>query len=163
MALTSAIVIGAGIGISTQAQKKAGQAQQQLNNFNAKVNEVKADDAIARGLDTEMIQRTNTRRLIGQQKVAFGAGGAVVDQKGGVADNAFADTAYMSELDALNIRTNAAREAWGYKTGAAEDIYKGQLAEMDSKARQTQTILNAGGSFLAQRYGFTKTPTKVVT
>jgi hypothetical protein len=90
-----------------------------------------------------------------------------------------ADAAFLGELDALTVRTNAAREAWGYQvqaedlrrhaqiarkegayaaqTGAVEGAaYReaGNAASSASKLNIASTLVGAGSSLLAQRYGF---------
>jgi hypothetical protein len=182
MAVGTAALIFTGVsaGISAysrwkagKAEKKAGEAQQrsaeahaELEDFNAAVADLQAKDAVARGLVEEQRYRQQIDQVIGAQRVGFAAGN--IDTGYGSAVDVQADAAYIGELDALTIRTNAAREAWGYRVEAA-DLRKraeitrregGQLAEA-GRERQKAARLEAvtgvvatAGNLLGSRYGF---------
>lgn len=150
-------VTGAGAGFSAMASRSAGKAQKQLAEYNAQVAELQAEDAILRGRETEERHRTNVRRLIGSQRAALGASGADVNE--GSALDIQADTAAMGELDALTIRTNAAREAWGYRIQAQDYRARGNIARADAQTRLTSTLLSTAGS-LYLKYGFDLNPEK---
>ncbi len=156
-----------------KAEKKAGQqareaseSQADLVDWNAEVAGLQADDAIARGAQEEQRFRQGVRGMIGSQRAAIAAGN--VDVGFGSALDVQADAAMLGELDALQIRTNAAREAWGYKI-EAEDLRKraqitrkeGVMLEAQGRERARQqyydagsTVLGAGTSLLSMRYGF---------
>jgi hypothetical protein len=183
MAVMSAIALGAALGGTAlsvvgqvkagNAAKRAGEAQQRAANsqadladYNAAVAEVQAQDAIARGAEDESRFRQGVRTLIGSQRAGFAAGN--VDVGFGSAVDVQADAAMLGELDALTIRTNAAREAWGYKVQAEDLRRRGQIARkegvMFNEAGRTNqsaarwgaggTLLNTGASLLEARYGF---------
>src|SRR3989304_3955374 len=69
----------------------------------------------------------------------------------GAAADVQADAAFQGELDALTIRTNAAREAWGYQV-QAEDLRtratiareEGVMLEAAGRERRTSAIAGAG-------------------
>lgn len=155
------------------AEKRAGEreeaaAQDQANllDWNAKVSELQAQDAIARGAEEESRFRMSVRQMLGAQRAGIAAGG--VDVGFGSALDVQEDTAYLGELDALTIRTNAAREAWGFKIEAEDQRRQagivrkaGRYAAMAGRERRTQsylgaanTVLGAGTSLVKQRYGF---------
>lgn len=87
-----------------------------VHDFNAVALENQAKDAIQRGKEYEDIFRKQIRGIIGSQRVSFAAQG--VDIGDGSAAEVQADTAKQGELDAIAIRTNASREAWGYTISA---------------------------------------------
>jgi hypothetical protein len=182
MAFTTAMLIMAIAGTATstagqvragRAAKKAGKAQQevaeseaQLSDYNAQVAQVQAQDAIARGGEKESTFRSQVRGVIGSQRAGFA--GANVDVGYGSAADVQADAAFLGELDALTIRNNAAREAWGYKV-QAEDLRQraaisrqgGQMAAAAGSAAATSAYIGAGATVLggatnlmAMRYGF---------
>lgn len=76
-----------------------------------------AADAVRRGGVVAGAARTAGSQLEGRQKVAYTAGG--VDASVGTAADVRAETVSRSELDALTLENNAAREAWGYKAHGA--------------------------------------------
>jgi predicted transcriptional regulator len=156
-----------------KAQKKAGEAEQrsaesqaQLSDYNAAVADVQARDEEVRGEIDANRFRSRTRLLIGEQRAGFAAGN--VDVSFGSPVDVQADAAFLGEMDALQIRTNAARAAWGIRI-QGEDLRKqaeiqraeGANAATAGKARQTaafwgagSTVLGAGSSLLEARYGF---------
>jgi hypothetical protein len=155
------------------AQKAAGQAQQaaansqaDLADYNASVADLQAKDAIDRGQQESDRYRTQVRGLIGSQRAGFAAGN--VDVGYGSAVDTQADTAQLGELDALTIKTNAAREAWGYQVNATDLRQEATIArktgvfqEQAGEARQTQSdfaaagsIFSTGATLLSSKYGF---------
>jgi len=161
MGATAAIaMIGLGSGMSASAQKSAGKSQQALANYNASISDIKANDAIARGAEEETRHRLGTRKLIGSQRAAFAASGVDITDPDSTAVNVFADTAALSEVDALTIRSNAAREAWGYRAQAQDDRARGRIAKQTGDNQAIGTLINAGGSVLYTKYGFGSTTRK---
>lgn len=115
-------VIGAGtsaIGAVNQgrAQSQAAQYQAAVLRNNQAVAEWQARDAEARGRVAEQNQRMKTAQFTGAQRAAAGASG--VDVNSGSAAGLQADAAMLGELDALTVRSNASREAWGHRVNAA--------------------------------------------
>lgn len=156
-----------------QAARKAGEAQQEaaesqaaLADYNAAVAELQAKDAIARGAEDEQRFRSSVRVLIGSQVASQAASN--IDVGFGSAVDVQADAAELGELDALTIRTNAAREAWGYKVQAEDLRRRGEIARkegvfFEATGRQQQTtarvqaiggLIGSGSSLLIDRYGF---------
>lgn len=119
--LTSTL-IGAGtsaIGAASQgrAQAQAAQYQAAVARNNQAVAEWQAQDALARGRVAEQNQRMKTSQFTGAQRAAAAASG--VDVNSGSAADLQADAAMLGELDALTVRSNAGREAWGHRVNAA--------------------------------------------
>jgi hypothetical protein len=87
----------------------------------------------------ELRQRQNTRGMIGSQRAAFAASGVVVDDPNSSVADVAANTAALSEIDALTIRSNAAREAWGFRSQAQDFRTRGQIAKNEgSRARSAR-------------------------
>lgn len=152
MGVTAALgVMAVGAGYSAYSSMKAGSAQQGMFQRNAQFAEAQAIDAEARGRVNEQRQRETTEGVIGSQRVSFAAQG--VDVNKGSSLDVQADAAYLGELDALTIRNNAAREAWGYRTQAGDFMQQGQYARDAGQMQAYNTILGAGGSLLLAKYG----------
>jgi hypothetical protein len=178
-AIMAGLAIGGGI-LQARSQIKAGNAakqagihereasesQAELSDYNAAIADLQATDAIARGVEEENRFRTSVRGMIGTQRAGIAAGN--VDVGFGSAVDVQADAAFLGELDALTIRTNAAREAWGYNV-QAEDLRKraaitrkeGVYLEKAGREQQSAsrwaaggTLLGTGASLLQQRYGY---------
>ncbi len=74
----------------------------------------------------------------------------------------------LGELDALTIRSNARREAWGYQVNAEDLKRRGEIARKEGvyleKAGNAQgnaqyinagsTVIGGASSIMATRYGF---------
>lgn len=183
MAVMTAIAIGSLIvgAYQTykagQAQKQAGEAgqaaansQADLADYNALIADAQSKDAVARGAEQEARFRSGVRGMIGTQRAGFAAGN--IDVSSGSAVDVQGDTAFMGELDALQIKTNAAREAWGYDV-QADDLRKraaiarksGVYLEAAGRTNATtayiqgaNTLVTGAANLYSQRYGFGNTP-----
>jgi hypothetical protein len=182
MGFTTAALILAGIGAGTQAvgsikagnaAKKAGQEQRaaseseaQLQEYNAAVADLQAKDAVTRGQEEENRFRQGVKAMVSQQRTGFAAGN--IDVNFGSAVDVQADATLLGERDALTIRTNAAREAWGFQVQGEDLRKRAQIARkegvyLEAAGKQQQTasrfqaaggVLSTGSSLLYSRYGF---------
>jgi len=149
------IIFGVGTAINVIGQMKAGNAAKRLGDFNAGVFETQATDALVRGREDEAQQRLTTQGIISAQKAGFA--GQNVDVGGGSALDVQADAAFLGELDALRVRTNAQREAWGYRQEAENARLGGANAQAASRWQAAGTVLGGAAAVegvLAQRYGW---------
>lgn len=147
---------------SAAAANTAAKSAAAQHEFNARVADLQAEDALLRGAEQEQQFRTQVRQLIGRQRAGYAAQG--VDVGVGSPVDVAGDTAYLGELDALTARNNAMREAWGYRVEAedrrkAADVARkgGQAALTAARWGTASTILGAGlqgTSLLAQKYGW---------
>lgn len=147
------------------AQQQVQESEAQLADYNASIADQQARDSIERGADEEARFRTSVRGMIGSQRAGFAAGN--IDVSYGSAVDVQADAAFLGELDSLTIRTNAAREAWGYKVNATDlrqqaDIARkggraaleaGRVRKSASRWGAASTLLGGGTSLLQARYG----------
>lgn len=147
------IAMGASALIQGQQAAAQGEATAQANLQNAAFAEEAANDAIARGGMDEDQQRLATRAAIGTQRAGFAANG--VDVNSGSAADIQDDTAALGELDALTIRNNAAREAWGYRTQAQQGRLAAANARSSGQAGMFGSLLTAGAKGV-QAYGAVK-------
>ena len=179
MAFAPLIISAIGIGISAYGQWKAGSAeadagaarqraadkQAEILDFNAQVADVQAQDAVERGAQDESRFRSGVKLMIGEQRAGQAAGN--IDVGFGSAVDVQADAAYLGELDAMTVRQNAQRDAWGYKVQAVDYRKRaavtrmeganfadaGQNAKTAARIGAVGSSVIAGGSLLAQRYG----------
>lgn len=107
------------IGAIQQGQQQSAmfKYQAQVDKNNAILADRQAEDALARGQEEERKHRIKVGLFKGQQINAFAANGVTVDS--GTPLDVLGDTAEAGELEALTIRNNAAREAWGYRVQGA--------------------------------------------
>lgn len=144
VALTASL---AGSLIGAYGQYQAGETQADIANVNAKQAEQQAADAASIGAVEEERYRRQVAALQGRQRAAFAGNG--VDFTSGTPLGVLTETAKTGELDALTIRTNAMRQAWGYKAQAANYRAEGALARRSSRYNAASTVLTGG----AQAYG----------
>lgn len=154
IATTTALLLGttiAGAGVSAYGQVKAGRESKAAAEYNAQIADTQAEDALVRGRDEESRFRQELKGLIGSQRAGFAAQN--IDVGSGSAVDVQADAAYLGELDALTIRSNAAREAWGYKVQAQGQRTAGSEASRAAKFGAASTLLGTGGSLALSAYG----------
>ena len=183
MAFFTALGLGlaaAGIGLQAYGQKKQGQAaeavgaaqqkaaneQADLADYNASVADLQASDALERGTIAEDRYRSQVKGVVATQRSGEAAGN--IDVGFGSSVDVQKDAAFLGELDALTIRTNAAREAWGYQVQAADLRHSAQIARdtgvyaaaagaqanANANLAVAGTIATGAGSLLMSKYGF---------
>lgn len=178
------IIAGVGTGISAlglwksgseakkagEAQKRAAESSAELLDFNAHIADLQAVDAVERGFIDEQRFRQGVNLMVGTQRAGFAGQG--VDVSTGSAVDVQADAMFLGELDALSIRTNAAREAWGYQVQAADTRKRAEIARKEGVMMEAAgtsqrnaarigaigSIATTAGSLLMQRYGFSQAP-----
>ena len=102
-----------GIRQQSKAQAKQYRYQAAVDRNNKIIADRQADDAIERGKREEQEHREKVQQIKGRQRVSFAASG--IDLGSDVVSETLADTAMLGELDALTIRSNAEREAYGFR------------------------------------------------
>lgn len=129
----------------------AGQVARQNQTSAQQQGERQAADAKARGEVAEASRRRLMGQQIGEQTARLAGQGT--DLEGSPTD-ILGDTAAAGEFDALTIRSNAAREAYGYKlSGEMAGAGYGNDATMAGykagNSNYTPSYLGAGASLLA--------------
>ena len=155
---TAAIMIGLGVASaasSAYGSIKQGNESKKLADYNAGIADAQATDALARGREDEDRFRTDARRIKGTQRAAIAASGVEVDS--GSARDIQADAASLGELDALTIRHNAEREAWGFGVDAENSRRQGRNAQSAGRNQAIGTTIGTGYSLLEAKYGWGKT------
>ncbi len=179
----AAIAEGEAERLAGLAAQRAAESQAELAEFNASVAELQVVDAEQRGrLEEERIRQT-VKSVISSQRAGYAAGN--IDVGYGSPVDVAGDTALVGELDALTVRTNARRQAWGFRVeatdlrtraaitrqeganAAAAGVLAAQTAKVtgDTAARlgtlgAISTIANGAGSLLLQKYGYGKSGKK---
>ncbi len=151
LAIVGIMVVGS--IIQAQGEKDEGAAQQEAANFRAAVasnnvilSERAAQDAEAKG----KIEANKRRRLgaqqIGRQRVQLASAGQLVDTGSGLDLNV--DTAEVTELDALTLENNAAREAVGFRQQGANFQNDAQFLTLQGKNAAKAADTKAFGTLL---------------
>jgi hypothetical protein len=145
-------LMSAGLGAAGQIQqgkaaKAASNQQANVADMNAKISSARARDAIDRGQQEEQEKRREVAQFQGRQQAAMAANG--VDIGYGSALDTLVDTATFGELDALTVRSNAAREAYGHDVDSANKTADAQLSRMEGKGAKKAGYLAAGSTLLS--------------
>jgi hypothetical protein len=149
--ITLAFTAAAGVQ-QYESQKAEARYNEAVENDKARIGEAQAEQALQLGNIEEDRQRARVRAAIGSQRVALAANN--IDTSSGTALDLIGETAQFGEEDALAIRANAAREAWGYKVGANDSRNQAKLTKAAGKNKSTATLLNTGAQLGSQGYSY---------
>lgn len=147
------IAQAAGSGLSLYGAWKGGQEAKSAGNYNARVLEYAADDAINRGNVEAADIKTKTKRLIGAQRANLAASGA--DVSSGTALELQVESAGMGELDALRALNNAQREASGLKSEANLARKQGRNAARAANLSMAGSLISSGTAIYGAAQGKT--------
>jgi len=140
----------AGVAVSAIGSMQAGADAKQTAAINAKLAGIQAEDSLSRGGVEEDRYRRQIAQIAGAQRSEIGRRN--VQGGSGTALDLLSDTAQIGEEDALTIRNEAAREAWGYRWQADESKRYGKAASRNAHYQAGSTLLTGG----AQAYGMWK-------
>lgn len=135
--------------LSAGSQYAQGQTESSLYNANAQYATSNAEATRIAGAQEEQGYRNQVRARLGAQRAALGAAGA--DTASGTGLKLQADTAQIGEQDALTIRANAYRKAFGYDVEAYENRMRAKMARTKGNVGAFSTLL--GGGFQAYQSG----------
>jgi len=151
---TASTVLGTGMeayGAYKQADaaKQAATVNAQGYEQNRRYAEEAANDAIARGREDERRAKLATRMMIGAQRARMAGNNVRLDDGSPLAIQM--DTRMLGELDVLNIRENAKREAAGYRNqgenyGIQAALTRAQGNDISPFLAVAPTVLSGGGS-----------------
>lgn len=140
--------------VSASGQMEAGQASAQANAYKAQVAANNAEIArrnsimdIQSGEIAAVNQGLKTRGKVGAEKAQQGASG--IDVNSGSAAAVRAGTAQLGMLDALTIRSNAAKKSYSDLVEQSSDTAQSQLDTMASQQAGTAGEIGAAGTLLS--------------
>jgi len=142
-AATSAV----GLYQSGQAAKASGTYNAEVAKENAQIQTQNATWAGQEGEEQAAQKELETRSRVGAIESAQSANG--VDVNSGSNLDVRSSAAELGELDALNIRANAARQAYGYQTSATSDVAQSNLDRFAGSNAQTAGDIGAGSTILS--------------
>lgn len=146
MAISSGIMM-AGATMSSsisqaEAQRAQGSYQRQQGYLNAALLDEQAQDATERGRADAATSRRKTNATAASQKVAMAAQG--LDLTEGTAAETIEQTRTVGAVEEMNIKTNAWREAWGFRVQGINERAEGDMAKIAGDGAAKQTLI-AGG------------------
>lgn len=126
----------------SEAQKVQGAYAKQTADANAHLLDMRARDAKERGALAENQQLSKVDQMVSTQRAAQAASG--VDINSGSAASVRSSTKMMGELDALTIKNNAWREAWGYQVESNNQKEQGDFSNLTARSQANNTLLTGG-------------------
>jgi len=126
--------------MSAYGQYQQGQAANDAAKYNAKMAEYAAQDASRRGEEEAAAIQRKAASLKSTQRAAQAARG--LDIGYGTAQDLQDETDFFGQMDAATARSNAAQQAWSYRS-------QGQLARAEGRAAAYQGALGAAGTLLS--------------
>lgn len=135
-------------GQRTQASSVEAQSRHEamIYGVNADLAREQAEDAIARGRESELKYLRQSRQFMGAQRARAGASGALVDN--GSLAQIGQESLLVRDQDLLKVRNNAAREAWGYNVEAANFDMRAELTRRAGKNQASAIRAASYGTLL---------------
>lgn len=136
-------------------EKTGYEFQSKVAANNAIIAEQQAGDAITRGQTNENTVRQNTAQLKSTQVASLAARN--LDMGSGSPLDILTSTDYMGEVDALKVRNNATKEAWGDRVNAQSATDASRMLSWRSEQQSpTQdafsTLLTGAGTVASSWY-----------
>ena len=152
--IIAAVLIFAAAAVSANGQQQQAKADRRTAKRNERYQRWLAEDADKRG--DERVARFQERlaQLKGRQRAGFAAAGVVIDE--GTPLDVLADTAEQGELESLNLKANAAREAFGHKQAEAQFRFDAKVVRRQGNIQATSTLLGGAGQALSVGAGAAK-------
>ncbi len=140
-------IAGVGTALSASAAKGRGAYAKSIADRNARMAEIQAADSVSRALLPAVRARMRGGQVIGVEEAHYGASGVLVGV--GSPGDVTLQTRIFSNLDEEVIRTNAALEAFGYRTKAQAYRQEGEYAEAQVKNEVFASVIGGVGRMLA--------------
>lgn len=154
VALASAGVSAVGAVTGAVGQYNAAQSQADMQRYqaqvaqnNAALDETKSNMASQQGEVDATAQGMKNRAQQGQIRAAIGASG--VDPNTGSAAEVQSGAAALGMQDTMTVRSNAAKQAWGYKVEASNAENQATMDMTASHNTRSAALGGALGSFLS--------------
>lgn len=150
-----AVLSAASAAMSALGSIQQGKAAKASANYNAQVQQNNAQIALnnatlagREGAANAEKEQMKTRQNVGAIKAAQAASGIDINKGSAVDVQSGASEAGL--LNAITVRSNAARQAYGYQTQAASATAQSELDKVQGKNAVKAGYVNAAGTFLGQ-------------
>ena len=144
-AATTAIQVGSKIAAAGR-EADAIRKQAYWDRENAKLNnellEFQRQDVLAQGTRESGKIREAAKRMESDQIAAYAAQG--IDVNSGSASLVRADTAYLAEIDALEVKNNAMKAAFGYRVNQLQNTINARTGSTAAENRAASTLVTGG-------------------
>lgn len=133
---------------SYRAQRAAADTAEEIGERNAALGRMRGEQERQTGNIEEEKHLRKVRQMLGAQRAQQAANG--LDINSGSALDLQAETAGFGAADALNIRTNALRRAWGFEADAVNSLNSGRADAANYNNQATGTLITTGASLASQ-------------
>jgi hypothetical protein len=140
------VVSAAGAVQQGRAASAAATADANAADQNAKIATRQAEIAAQNGAQEERETRRRGLAVAGAQRAAYSANG--LDISSGSPLDVLTDTGRQSELDALQVRRNAANEVWGYQAQSTNYSNQANASRATAKNARRAGNMAAVGQLL---------------
>lgn len=147
MAVVGAATSAVGVIQQGEAAKKSADYNAEVAANNAKIADQNAKWAGHAGEQQAAIQQQKTRAAVGAMLADQGASGVDVESES--SKNTRASAAELGQLDAMTIRSNAARQAYGYEVDSSNSTAQSQLDKFQGENAKSASNINAGSTLLS--------------
>lgn len=137
---------GLGTYISAQASSKAAKFNAQVASENSKAAKQNAAIAGQAGAEQAAVTSQKTKALVGSMISNEGASG--VDVNSGSALESRISATEVGDLDTLTVRSNATKEAYGYKTQSENFENESNLDKLEAESASTGGEIGTASTFL---------------
>lgn len=137
---------GIGSLVEGFAGGRAADFQAQIARNNAQIARANAMAATQAGDTAAFNSLLKTRAVVGQTKAAQAASG--IDVNSGSAVDVQASERMLGMLDALTIRSNAARAAYGYESEAMSEVARASMLKRRGGMARLRGLMDASGTIL---------------
>lgn len=125
-----------------EALKAQGDYQREMGRINFRFANLRGEDAKKRGEVAAKITRKVGKQQVGSARAKAAAQG--IDADDGSSADVTADIEELAKRDAMTIRNNAWREAWGFKTQAMFDLNQTRMSANAANNAANATLLTGG-------------------
>lgn len=146
-----ALQIAGGVS-SYMAADSAGKAAEGVADFNAKVADLQAADAIKQAESDASDRSRETGQLQGAQRAALAAQGIDPNEVGGTAEDLITSAQLLNDRDMATIKANGIRKAWGYKIDAKNSRMSGEIARSEAQQKALAGAINSGATIYRDGY-----------
>lgn len=146
LAASQGLQAGAGLAGSVMAargQRAEGRYARAAYEVNARQAELAAQDALDRGEVEAASIRRQGKQVMGAQRAALAAQGITGETPAAL----MGETALSAGFDADQARSNAWREAWGFRQQAQDLRRQGKMTQQGLRNQAKSTLLTGGLAF----------------
>lgn len=156
-AVVSAVAMAIAAGVSYAGMQQQARTARKVGEYNAKMNEFAAQDALKQGDKQADEAHRQALLLAGTQRSRMAAAG--LDLSEGTAADIQDQTDFFGSKDVATIRDNAQKNAFMSRQAGKTAIWQGNTQAQQSQLSSYGTLLGGAAQVSGRWYDMTHTPT----